>query len=94
MGTLIFEIRSFEGSPQAQHGCAYHISVPEPGSDLKAMGFNLMSGASNHTFDWGIEGMRETGRILVRAGSSGQVQAKILRKPAPLAFWRLDMVGS
>jgi poly-gamma-glutamate synthesis protein (capsule biosynthesis protein) len=68
METLIFDIRSFEGSPQAEHGGAYHISVPELGSDLKAMGFNLMSRANNHTLDWGIEGMRETSRILDESG--------------------------
>ncbi|MDW9419032.1 hypothetical protein GOC56_31780 [Sinorhizobium meliloti] len=68
METLIFDIRSFEGSPQAEHGGAYHISVPELGSDLKAMGFNLMSRANNHTLDWGIGGMRETSRILDESG--------------------------
>lgn len=68
METLIFDIRSFEGSPQAEHGGAYHISVPELGPDLKAMGFNLMSRANNHTLDWGLEGMRETSRILDESG--------------------------
>ncbi|TIM47366.1 CapA family protein [Mesorhizobium sp.] len=64
METLIFDIRSFKGSPQAEYGGAYHISLPELGPDLKAMGFNLMSRANNHTLDWGLEGMRETSRIL------------------------------
>ncbi|MER8511214.1 CapA family protein [Mesorhizobium sp. M0894] len=62
--TNIFDIRSFEGSPQAQHGGAYHISLPELGADLKKMGFDMLSYANNHTFDWGLEGMRETCRIL------------------------------
>ncbi|TIO12032.1 MAG: CapA family protein [Mesorhizobium sp.] len=64
METNIFDIRSFKGSPQAEHGGAYHISLPELGPDLKAMGFNLVSCANNHTFDWGVEGMRETCRAL------------------------------
>ncbi|WP_192178217.1 CapA family protein [Mesorhizobium amorphae] len=64
METLIFDIRSFKGSPQAEYGGAYHISVPALGPDLRAMGFNLMSRANNHTLDWGVEGMRETSRIL------------------------------
>ncbi|RWO52367.1 CapA family protein [Mesorhizobium sp.] len=64
METLIFDIRSFEGSPQAEYGGAYHISVPELGPDLRAMGFNLMSRANNHSLDWGAEGMRETSRVL------------------------------
>nr|WP_318528310.1 hypothetical protein [Mesorhizobium sp. ZC-5] len=40
METLIFDVLSFKGSPEAEHGGAYHVSLPELGSDLKAMGFN------------------------------------------------------
>lgn len=68
METNIFDIRSFKGSPQAEYGGAYHVSLPELGSDLKAMGFNLLSYANNHTFDWGVEGMRETSRVLDQNG--------------------------
>lgn len=68
METNIFDIRSFKGSPQAEYGGAYHVSLPELGSDLKAMGFNLVSYANNHTFDWGVEGMRETIRALDQNG--------------------------
>ncbi|BAV52931.1 capsule synthesis CapA-like protein (plasmid) [Mesorhizobium loti] len=64
METLIFDIRSFKGSPQAEYGGAYHISVPELGPDLRSMGFNLMSRANNHSLDWGVEGMSETSRVL------------------------------
>ncbi|QOZ11830.1 CapA family protein [Bradyrhizobium sp. CCBAU 51765] len=62
--TNIFDIRSFKGSPQAEYGGAYHVSVPELGPDLKNMGFNAVSRANNHSFDWGVEGMRETSRAL------------------------------
>ncbi|CCV10457.1 CapA family protein [Mesorhizobium sp. STM 4661] len=68
METLIFDIQSFNGSPQAEYGGAYHISLPELGPDLKAMGFNMVSRANNHTLDWGLEGMRETSRVLDEAG--------------------------
>lgn len=64
METNIFDIRSFNGSPQAEYGGAYHVSLPEIGPDLKAMGFNAVSYANNHSFDWGVEGMRETCRAL------------------------------
>ncbi|UVK50469.1 CapA family protein [Mesorhizobium sp. AR02] len=60
--------RSFTGSPQAEYGGAYCISVPELGPDLKAMGFNMVSRANNHTLDWGLEGMRETSRVLDENG--------------------------
>ncbi|MGZ9719005.1 CapA family protein [Rhizobium miluonense] len=66
--TNIFDIRSFNGSPQAEYGGAYHVSLPELGPDLKAMGFNMVSYANNHTFDWGLEGMRETTRVLDQMG--------------------------
>ncbi|CAH2394411.1 CapA family protein [Mesorhizobium ventifaucium] len=68
METLIFDIRKFNGSPEAEHGGAYHISVPELGPDLKAMGFNVVGRANNHTLDWGLEGMRETSRVLDESG--------------------------
>lgn len=68
METNILDIRSFDGSPQAEHGGAYHVSLPELGPDLKAMGFNLVSYANNHTFEWGVEGMRETCRALDQNG--------------------------
>ncbi|WP_085035663.1 CapA family protein [Ensifer aridi] len=68
METNIFDIRSFEGSPQAEYGGAYHVSVPALGPDLRAMGFNIMSYANNHTFDWGVEGMRKTCQVLDESG--------------------------
>ncbi|MER9301166.1 CapA family protein [Mesorhizobium sp. M0621] len=66
--TNIFDIRSFKGSPEAEYGGAYLISLPEIGPDLKAMGFNTVSRANNHTLDWGLEGMRETSRVLDENG--------------------------
>ncbi|MHC4048024.1 CapA family protein [Bradyrhizobium sp. 23AC] len=66
METNIFDIRQFTGAPQAQYGGAYHVSLPELGPDLRKMGFNLLSYANNHSLDWGVEGMRETCRVLDR----------------------------
>ncbi|MCV3211594.1 CapA family protein [Mesorhizobium sp. YC-39] len=68
METNIFDIRSFRGSPQAEFGGAYHASLPTLGPDLKEMGFNVVSYANNHTFDWGVEGMRETIETLEKNG--------------------------
>ncbi|RWP36537.1 MAG: CapA family protein [Mesorhizobium sp.] len=64
----IFDIRSFNGSPQAEYGGAYHLSLPEVGPDLKEMGFNIVGRANNHSLDWGVEGMRETSRVLDQNG--------------------------
>ncbi|WFT97050.1 CapA family protein [Bradyrhizobium barranii] len=68
METNIFDIRSFKGSPQAEYGGAYHVSLPELGPDLKAMGFNILARANNHAFDWGLEGMCETSHALDQNG--------------------------
>ena len=35
----IFDIRHFHGSPQAEYGGAYHVSVPAVAVDLRKMGF-------------------------------------------------------
>ncbi|TIY05347.1 MAG: CapA family protein, partial [Mesorhizobium sp.] len=43
-------------------------NIPELGPDLKAMGFNMVSRANNHTLDWGVEGMRVTSRALDENG--------------------------
>ncbi|PAP99138.1 CapA family protein [Mesorhizobium mediterraneum] len=64
----IVDIRSFSGYPQAEYGGAYHLSLPEVGPDLKAMGFNMVGRANNHSLDWGVEGMRETSRVLDQSG--------------------------
>ncbi|RWK47233.1 MAG: CapA family protein [Mesorhizobium sp.] len=64
----IFDSRSFNGYPQAEYGGAYHLSLPEVGPDLKAMGFDIVGRANNHTLDWGVEGMRETSRALDESG--------------------------
>lgn len=66
--TNIFDIRAFNGSPQAEHGGSYHVGPSELGPDLKKMGFNLLALANNHTFDWGVEGTRETARVLDQTG--------------------------
>jgi poly-gamma-glutamate capsule biosynthesis protein CapA/YwtB (metallophosphatase superfamily) len=66
-GTLL-ELSTFDGYPAAQYGGAYHVAPPEVAEDMRAMGFNLMALANNHTLDWGAEGMRETMRHLDRVG--------------------------
>lgn len=66
--TNIFDVRAFKGSPQAEHGGGYICSMPELGPDLKAMGFNVLARANNHALDWGVEGMRETSRLLDQIG--------------------------
>src|SRR5205823_12807599 len=54
--------------PQAEFGGVWIIGTPAVASDLKAIGFDVMSRANNHATDWGLEGMRQTSRALDEAG--------------------------
>ena len=66
--TTIFDPRSFTGSPYSWDGDWTNASLPAVAGDLKAMGFDLVGRANNHSLDWGLEGMRETARWLDAAG--------------------------
>jgi poly-gamma-glutamate capsule biosynthesis protein CapA/YwtB (metallophosphatase superfamily) len=66
--TTIFDPRRFEGAPYAWDGDWTNASVPEAANDLKAMGFDIVGRANNHSQDWGLEGMRETAQWLDEAG--------------------------
>jgi len=66
--TSVFDIRRFEGYPQADEGGCWCLAPPEVTADLKSLGFDLFSRANNHALDWGLDGMRETSRWLDEAG--------------------------
>ncbi len=66
--TTIFDPRTFTGSPYSWDGDWTNASLPEVAQDLKAMGFDIVGRANNHSLDWGLEGMRETARWLDQAG--------------------------
>jgi len=55
-------------APQAEFGGVWIIDSPLVPKDLKAIGFDVMSRANNHALDWGVEGMRNTSRLLDEAG--------------------------
>jgi poly-gamma-glutamate synthesis protein (capsule biosynthesis protein) len=64
----LFRIWDFKGYPAAENGGGYELGPPEAAADLKWAGFDIVSRANNHTTDYGIEGMIETGRTLDAAG--------------------------
>src|SRR5579871_4662759 len=66
--TTIFDVRNFTGAPYSWDGDWTNSSLPAVAQDLKTMGFGIVSRANNHSLDWGLEGMRETGRRLDAAG--------------------------
>jgi hypothetical protein len=66
--TTIFDPRTFAGAPYSSGGDWTNSAVPAAAGDLRAMGFTMVGRANNHALDWGLEGMRETGRWLDEAG--------------------------
>lgn len=66
--TTIFDARNFAGAPYSWDGDWTNSSVPAVAKDLRVMGFGIVSRANNHSLDWGLEGMRETSRLLDEAG--------------------------
>lgn len=63
-----FDISTFEGYPAALTGGGFTLGSPDVPADLKAQGFSLIGRANNHAADWGVEGLRETDRLLAKHG--------------------------
>jgi poly-gamma-glutamate capsule biosynthesis protein CapA/YwtB (metallophosphatase superfamily) len=68
------------------HGRALYfmaLGKPEIADDLKAIGFDVVNRANNHTTTWGVEGMRETTAQLERVGivgaGAGENKAEAMR---------------
>jgi poly-gamma-glutamate synthesis protein (capsule biosynthesis protein) len=61
-------IHTYQYPGAAFSGGAYQTSPPWIVDELKWAGFNLLSVANNHTFDFGVDGMRSTLRALDAAG--------------------------
>lgn len=70
MESTIFDIRTFKGHPYSFDGDWTNSSLPSVATDLRKMGFDIVSRANNHALDWGIDGMRETSKYLDAAGIS------------------------
>jgi poly-gamma-glutamate synthesis protein (capsule biosynthesis protein) len=66
--TNIFDLSTFKGSPQAEAGGTWMFGAPGVPADAKAMGFDMVGMANNHSTDWGVEGMIETADRLDAAG--------------------------
>jgi poly-gamma-glutamate synthesis protein (capsule biosynthesis protein) len=70
METTLIDPGSDPGSPYAWDGDWPLVCDPAAAADMAAMGFDLLARANNHTLDWGVEGMRQTNRLLDAAGLS------------------------
>jgi len=60
---------------------------PTVAGDLKALGFNLVGRANNHTFDWGWDGIRETDRRLDEVGIKHAGTGETLALARQAAFY-------
>ncbi|MFB3855471.1 MAG: CapA family protein [Vicinamibacterales bacterium] len=60
----LFRLWEFKGYPQVENGGNWELGPPEAADDMKWMGFDLFNYATNHTTDYGVEGMVETMRLL------------------------------
>jgi len=65
--TAIIDMRTFSGHPRTVDDWCL-VARPDVAEDLAELAFRLVSRANNHCCDWGIAGMRETGRHLDKAG--------------------------
>jgi hypothetical protein len=63
-----FEPSGFAGHAYPGHGDWALVASPLVPADLRNLGFDFVSRANNHSLDWGIEGMRESTRLLDAAG--------------------------
>jgi poly-gamma-glutamate synthesis protein (capsule biosynthesis protein) len=63
----IFDLGDFTGWVRQSQDWAL-VAPPPIARELRSLGFSLMSRANNHALGWGVEGMRQTSRLLDEAG--------------------------
>ena len=66
--TTVVDPARVVGHPYPGQGDVSLVAEPAAARDLVRMGFDVVSRANNHSMDWGVEGMRETTRVLDEAG--------------------------
>ena len=66
--TAVVDPARVVGHPYPGQGDVSLVAEPAAAKDLARMGFDVVSRANNHSMDWGVEGMRETTRVLDEAG--------------------------
>lgn len=64
----LFRFSEFKGWAEVENGGNWEVAGPEIATELTDMGFDMFARANNHTTDYGVEGMRETNRLLDRLG--------------------------
>ncbi|AQR75971.1 capsule biosynthesis protein [Sphingomonas sp. LM7] len=65
--TTVLDLATTRAVAQAESGGTWMLADPRVPDDVAALGFDIVSHANNHSTDWGVEGMAETGRRLTDA---------------------------
>ncbi|WP_277600411.1 CapA family protein [Sphingomonas koreensis] len=63
----VLDLAATKGVAQAESGGTWILADPGVPEDVAGLGFDIVSHANNHSTDWGVEGMAETGRRLTDA---------------------------
>lgn len=63
----VLDLATTKGVAQAESGGTWILADPGVPEDVAGLGFDIVSHANNHSTDWGVEGMAETGRRLTDA---------------------------
>jgi poly-gamma-glutamate capsule biosynthesis protein CapA/YwtB (metallophosphatase superfamily) len=97
--TAVIDLKAFKGSPQAESGGTWMLADPGVVGDVRAMGFDILSLANNHSTDWGVEGMHETMRRLddaglVHAGTGASLSAARAPRYVDLPAGRIGLVAA
>ena len=88
----IFDLKTFEGTHAPENGGGYPLDEPEVAQELGTIGFKLISLANNHGTDWGVEGMRASGRVLDAAGLVHAGSGETLRAARGASYLKLPKV--
>lgn len=65
--TTVLDLATTKAVAQAESGGTWMLADPGVPGDVAKLGFDMVSHANNHSTDWGVEGMIETGRRLTDA---------------------------
>ena len=66
--TTVLDLATTRAVAQAESGGTWMLADPRVPRDVARMGFDVLAHANNHSTDWGVDGMEETGRRLGEAG--------------------------
>ncbi|WP_233503452.1 CapA family protein [Sphingomonas psychrotolerans] len=97
--TTVLDLATTKAVAQAESGGTWMLADPRVPDDVAALGFDIVSHANNHSTDWGVEGMAETGRRLTDArliwsGTGASLSAARAPRYIDVAKGRIGLVSA